>query len=370
MLTLKVKRKQIVLRMLLLPGLDSNSTNVEIRYSSFVQSRGQELLDLSLYVSSQNYTTVTRPIYSKLQHFPLPYITPPSLRARAKARTDHLGLSNLDIDSTDDATNQNEKSIIPESLRRPKASLQGLLSQSEAAARIRLEALTISFCKPLQELRGNRRFFLSDFLTSLDCLALAYLSLALLPDMPSPWLATSMRTKFPMLCAFVHDLRENFFGSNITLEEAGLAIEHENSARLLGKGKLPWKAPERGSLLSIAGVLGTNIMDQIPIISHLRQNQEIRASHEAEGDEESRDAAREITSVRNKELLTTVGIIVAGVGLFMGFLFQQGVITVSGADKQQLNQEETFVQLNDDILQDEELNSASALDILSSGWIS
>lgn len=301
-------------------------------YSSFLDSRGQELLDLSLYVSSQNYVEMTRPQYSALQNFPLQYIIPPSIRSAAKARTSHLGFSSLDIDTEEHAEYQ--KSIIPESLRRPRDTLQGLLSKPENAAQIRLDALATAFFTPLQELRGKKRFFLTQFLTSVDCLALGYLSLALLPDLPSPWLATCMRKKFPQLCAFVHDLQRSFFGGTVTLEDAGLCLQTENEKRAVGKRALPWKIPEKGGLLGIASALGSTLVDSIPVVSQLRQTSKLKEELEMDAeDDRDREAIAELAAMDRRELYTTIGTVIAGVGLFVGFLFQQNLIAWGSAEE-------------------------------------
>lgn len=225
------------------------------RFSSFLESHGQPLLDLSLYVSSENYTTVTRPIYSKIQSFPLPYLSPGAARTAAKLRTDHLGLSSLDID-TEDAKPQ-EKSIIPESLRHPRNTVSSLLAASpEANAQIRLNALATIFFQPLQDLRAEKRYFISNkAFTSLDCLVLGYLSLMLMPELPQPWLANTMRQKFPTLCNWTEGLSASVFGPETTLEDAfpralGDSVEDVREKRLRAQKILPWKAPEKGGVVS------------------------------------------------------------------------------------------------------------------------
>lgn len=304
-----------------LDGLDTADC---IAYSSFIESRGQELLDLSLYVSSQNYTTTVRPIYSKLQTFPLPWVTPPAIRSAAKARVTHLGLSALDVDG--DGAAEPARSIIPDSLRVPKSTSKSLL-KAEDAARIKLDNLANNFFEPLQALRGKKRFFLTPFLTSLDCLALGYLSLALLPDLPSPWLANCMRKRFPQLCAFVHDLQKSFFGGSVGLKDAGIGKMSEESRREMGKGALPWAPSATGGIASIAGIIGTNIADSMPVVSHFRQSARLRAELDKDADEEEEEAVDALASMERRELYATMGSIVAGIGLFAGFLLQQGFLT-------------------------------------------
>ncbi|KAI9743878.1 MAG: hypothetical protein M1818_002612 [Claussenomyces sp. TS43310] len=317
-----------------------------VAFCSFVESRGRDLLDLSLYVSTANYTSVTRPIYSKIQSFPLTYFTPPALRSASKARTAPLGLSSLDIDSPEDDKARQEKLIIPDSLRRPRQTVSSLLSASpENQAQIRLDALACAFLEPLQALRGKKRFFINQSPTSLDCLALGHLALALLPDLPSPWLANCMRRKFPQLCAFVHDSQRTFFGGAVSLEDAALTTSSERDIRAQGKGSLPWKAPDRGGLLAVASAFSSNLADSIPVISRFRKNtrleQELEQSAE---DEEELNATRAVAAMKQRELYTTIGSAIVGIGLFVAFMFQQGLITISEASLGQ--DEEPTEELN------------------------
>ncbi|RDW75817.1 hypothetical protein BP5796_06638 [Coleophoma crateriformis] len=296
-------------------GLSEQAAADCIAFSSFVESHGQPLLDLSLYVSTQNYTAITRPVYNTIQSFPLPYLTPPTIRAAAKERTAYLGLSSLDIDS-DDSVPKDDKSIIPESLRKPRATVSNVLASTpETAARIRLDALATNFFEPLQLLRGKKRFFVSnDQFTSLDCLALGFLSLMLLPELLQPWLAKTMTSKFPDLCAFVEKNKSACFGE-VELQDAfaNEAAEKRTNERDL----LPWQAPARGSPLTVGNAFFTSMADNIPIIGQLRRNDRMRQF--------SNKSADETTAWRR---LTMVGSIVGAVGLFIGFMFHQGFITL------------------------------------------
>ena len=294
-------------------------------FSSFVESQGQPLLDLSLYVSTQNYTNITRPIYNTIQSFPLPYFTPPAVRAAAKTRTEYLGLSSLDIDSDDVEATTNNRSIIPESLRlNPRHTVTSLLAAApENKAQIRLDSLATSFFTPLHSLRGSKRFFLSSTEpNTLDCLAFGYLSLCLLPDLPQPWLARTMRQKFPNLCAFVHDLQRSFFGGPASVVDA-FHVNYDAT----DKGTLPWCKPDQGGLLAIGGMLATGIVDSIPGVAHLRKSTRLQdTTTEEPNEEEEFELAR--AYYQRREFLTSVGSVAAGVALFVGYMFHQGFIVL------------------------------------------
>lgn len=144
-----------------------------------------------------------------------------------------------------------------------------------------------------------------------------------------------MRAKFPQLCAFVHDSQRAFFGGAVTLEDAGLGSastvqEQERRARAIGKDTLPWRAPERGGLGAIALAFGTNVVDSMPVLSQLRKTKRMQQELEnSTEDEEELQAARAVATLKRRELYTTIGSIVAAVGLFAGFMFRYGLIMLA-----------------------------------------
>ncbi|KAL3418118.1 mitochondrial import receptor subunit [Phlyctema vagabunda] len=309
-----------------------------IAFSSFMEAQGQPLLDLSLYVSSENYTTVTRPTYNTIQSFPLPYLTPPSVRALAKARTAHLGLDSLDIDKNESSEGTGkEKSIIPESLRKPRNTVTSLLASSpENAAQIRLDALATTFFEPLQQLRGEKRFFVStEQFSSLDCLAVGYLSLMLRPDLPQPWLAKTMRKKYPDLCDFVDDVSRLCFGAvAVKVEDAFLeatvaARQQERDGRK--SAILPWKPPPSSTPISVATTFVSTMFDSLPIVGQFRRNTRMRQSAS------SSDATSNsnLTSIPQK--VTMVG----AVGLLVGYYaIHQGLLPALGSAGQKKQEEQ------------------------------
>lgn len=298
-----------------------------------MQTKGQDLLDLSLYLSSVNYAAVTRKQFSTFLAFPLSWILPHSLRAGAKARVAHLGLSSLDIDS--DEQPEEDKNPVPESLRK-KDGPSSILGNPESAAQIRLHGLAKGFLQPLQDLRGQGRFFVGDKPTTLDCLAMGYLGLALFPDLPSPWLANTVRNEFPQLAAFVHDMQKMFFGGATSLADAGVSLSEdeekkEREKRTIGKSGLPWSYPPSGGLLDIAKAVGGHMASNIPIISDVLKARRIQLDLEAAAEADP-DRVEELAlehhkaSVFKKELLMSVGSVALGVGLFVTFLVKQGVL--------------------------------------------
>ncbi|QSZ36462.1 hypothetical protein DSL72_006341 [Monilinia vaccinii-corymbosi] len=287
-------------------------------YSALIQVHGQPLLDLSLYVSSQNYSGITRPIFNTIQPFPLPYLTPPHLRAEAKKRTEYLGLSSLDVD-TGDGDKSREPSIIPESLRRGQHTVSSLLAASpETNAQIRLDALATAFFEPIQELKGKKKYLVTNsYMSSVDCLALGFMSLMLYPNLPQPWLARTMRKKFPDLVKWVEELKNEVFGGVVNVHDAMLTKSGHANAVQQKEMNLPWQVPEPRGLRHVGGVFLASLADSIPIVGQHRKDDRLRRSG---GGETVRDTSPVWRYV------ATVGSLVAAVGLGAGFALHQGLI--------------------------------------------
>ena len=220
-------------------------------FTSHILHHAPPLLSLSRFVSTENYTTVTRPVYSTLLPWPTQYFVPPHLRSKAQAQTAHLGLTSpdfLDADQDSDvAAQRRNRSIIPESIRtlgsssgKAQSSVTGALTQQPqvGSARFRLDALVDDFCAPLSELLAGQQeddggkadalrrkpkektFLLSSSSdqtenptpSSLDCLATAYLSLMLHPTLPQNWLASRIRQRWPSLVSYTETMSEELWG--------------------------------------------------------------------------------------------------------------------------------------------------------------
>ncbi|KAL8998235.1 MAG: hypothetical protein Q9169_002639 [Polycauliona sp. 2 TL-2023] len=197
-------------------------------YTSFLSTHFHPLIDLTLYVSSENYHAATRPAYAHILHWPNTWLIPPQRRAATKARTEHLGVSGLDLDTADNQaetkTQFGSEAEIPKRFIGAKGARTTLAKKKgQHAARFRLEGLVDGCLGPLNDLLdGKNNFFSSgegDWergkMTSLDCLALAYLSLAVIPDLPQAWLAQKMKKEYPDLCRFVEEHGKRCFGMDV-----------------------------------------------------------------------------------------------------------------------------------------------------------
>ncbi|KAK4693353.1 sorting and assembly machinery component 37, partial [Lecanoromycetidae sp. Uapishka_2] len=232
-------------------------------FSSHIVQSVQPLLDLSLYVSSENYSS-TRSAYTPILAWPTQYYIPLSRRSLAKARTGYLGLSGLDVDTVDDEEDKRRKldDMIPSGLRTSKKTLAGLLKEKGGGNRFKIDSLVDVAYEPLQKLLGQKKYMLLDEKpSSLDCLALGYLSLALLPDLPQRWLAEGMKARYPELCAYVKGGVQECFGGPVKPEDAGLKLGAQASRP---ETALPWRAPrDRGAMATGATMLHATL-DSIP----------------------------------------------------------------------------------------------------------
>jgi sorting and assembly machinery component 37 len=306
------------------------------RYASLLNTQGQALLDLSLYVSSANYSAITRPVYSTITTFPLSWLRPHRQRSHAKSRTAHLGLSSLDVDAEErEAKEKSADSPVPQSLRKATTSITAsLFASPEDAARIRLDALASDFFDPLAELFANKRFFLPGAVpTSLDCLALAYLALALFPDLPSPWLRTCLQSRYPGLCKFVHDTQRVFFGGPVTVVDAGLVPGQMEVAgggctgegqKVVSVGYLPWAKEGSHDSWGVVRALFGQAADSLPVVREWREGRRLEYV-----ERNSEEEGAEGTIVGRPRGLGVAGVVVgvlAGMGAMAGLVFYHGPI--------------------------------------------
>ncbi|CAL8576651.1 hypothetical protein XPA_002518 [Xanthoria parietina] len=246
-------------------------------YTSFLETHAQPLIDLNLYVSSENYHASTRPAYSHILLWPNTWLLPPQRRAAAKARTDHLNFSSLDLDTVD----QQEEDRLQKSpfaagteiptrlLPRTTASLAK--KRGQHAARFRLDRFAEGCLEPLNDLLKGKQYLLSSDkqrMTSLDCLALGYLALALVPAMPQPWLANKMKGSYPDLCRYVDDGVRKCFGLDFAVVAAGgrhqgrTGDDTSDGTTTTRTTGLPWQTPTPDTKIALTARL-------LPLLSTL-----------------------------------------------------------------------------------------------------
>jgi sorting and assembly machinery component 37 len=201
----------------------------------------------------------------------------------------------------------------------PRETVSSLLGRTSLQKRIRLDGMVDAFVAPLEELLGGKDYLLSDEIpSSLDCLALGYLSLALVPDLAYPWLSQAVETYSPRLVGCVNRLRERCFGGAVDVKTAlSNAVE--------GEPGLPWRAPERISMGRMLQQVLEGLASATPVVREIRASQRLQQA--GKGMETGMTRAPAEVQARGKRweayVLATV---VAGLGVFVGYLVQEGVV--------------------------------------------
>jgi sorting and assembly machinery component 37 len=220
-------------------------------------AKGQILLDISLYVSFDNYCA-TRSAFTKVLPWHANYIIPPRLRAAARQRTKHLGISSIDVDNVhEDMSNRppgfdgvgkepGAEAFAAETQKRAslllprKETVTSLLRKPEHASMIKLHALADNFFGPLSECLGDKQYLTGDQPTAIDCFAFGYLALMLYPELPQDWLSKTMKKKYPLLAEYTQRLFTQLVD-------------------------LPWAQPSRSSITDIIGTSLKALVSQIPL---------------------------------------------------------------------------------------------------------
>ncbi|KAK4231211.1 Metaxin-1 [Podospora fimiseda] len=198
---------------------------------NFLLSHCPPLIALSLYVSSTNWSSTTRPAYSKILPMPLPWIEPSNVRAAMVQRAEHLGMSSLDTDAEAEKREAAEKASnaagwisVPPALRKTTSEAMA----PEFTRRIKLEKLARDVLDVIKDIN------LGDGDEGLRCLAFAYLSLMLVDEVPRKWLSETVRGKdeYRDLVRFVVRFRDDVFaGKDLPW------MRDEDSESALGVGR-------------------------------------------------------------------------------------------------------------------------------------
>ncbi|RDW93904.1 glutathione S-transferase family protein [Aspergillus mulundensis] len=322
-------------------NLSAHDRAENIAFSSFVESHAQALLDLSLYVTSQNYYNRTSPAYGAILQWPNQWILPPQLHAAAKTRTEPLGLSSLDLEATEEQRKRDHSAAvaagrIPQNfISRPRETVSNLLGKSSQQHQFRLEALTGDLFVPLEELLDGKTHPSGQTPSSLDCLLVGYLSLALVPELPHPWLRDSMQRKAPRLSQYVERMRQEVYGT-VNVSDAF------NS----GAGSsLPWQAPERASLASIGTSLLTSLADSTPILKDIRMNNRLREAVESPNAGLSQVESKAVSQYvqgQGKDILLSVATVVGGVAALVGYMAHTGIFSAAQEEEKKEKESEDF----------------------------
>ncbi|KAJ5103831.1 hypothetical protein N7532_004360 [Penicillium argentinense] len=314
--------------------LDDTCRADNIAFSSFIESRGQSLVDLYLYVTSQNYYRNTSPAYGSLLQWPNQWILPPQLHSAAKDRTEHLGLSSLDLQAMEDQRQRDHNAAvaagkIPKNLiQRPRDTVSSLLGRTAQQNHFRIEALTGEFFEPLEAMLGRKAYLLAadadDTPSSIDCVALGYLSLALVPEMAFPWLRDAMRAKAPLLAEYTERMRQRCFG------EAPVDIAHVFSPESAPESPLTWRAPARISVAAVGSTLLSTLADSTPFLREIRRNNSLKKAAQSEDaglNYMEKNMANIITDSSKKDMLVSIAAVVGGFAALVGYAVHTGILS-------------------------------------------
>lgn len=295
-------------------------------FSSFVESRAQTLSDLLFYVSSENYASATRASYGEILYWPKAWTLPSKIRAKAIKRSEHLGLSSLDVDfaSAQEESQKTRKSDdLPRGLiARPRDTVISLLGTPTRRNQFRLDALTSELFEPLDTLLAEKGFLLSDSTpSSLDCLVIGYLSPILWATLPQEWMKRSLRSDYPPLAKYVQRFSNQCFGSPVSPSAVLQGRHNHGSAEGL---HLPWQASEEPSTLLRGGQMFECILDTIPGVDHLRARKSLRNT----ATKIDENAVRQRRANSQKLYRQAVAVSV-GFSAFVGYLVWGGVLQMS-----------------------------------------
>ena len=298
------------------------------RFSSFLESRGQPLLDLSLYVSSENYTEWTRPALAQILPWSKQWILPHRLRDGAKVRSEHLGLSSLDIEtaSTEDGnTVAPGAGNIPKNLvANPKQTVAGMLSESGQQNQFRLDAVTSDLFEPLSDLvkksGGQSWVFGTDQASSLDCLLLGYLALMSPPLIPPRrWLQDALASRYSVLLEWTTNFRQECFGGPVSPADV---FSSPTSEMRTSHPCLPWHSPTSVSVENIGSTFLAASLDSLPIVSWYFSSRIRRSSPRNTKVDGTRSST--MVHVSPYPLFSGLGIVGSVFGAYMAYYMYKG----------------------------------------------
>lgn len=294
-----------------------------IAFSSFLESRGQPLLDLSLYVSSDNYFAATRPALADILLWPDSWFVPHLLRDKAKKRSEHLGLSSLDVDTAREDKDEDVgiTAHIPKSLRKPRQTVSSLIGRNMQKNRFRLDAVTADFLDPLLEKLGDKKWLLGDTVSSADCLTIGYLALLQVPQLPQAWVKEALQKKYAKLGQWASDQTSRVLGSSHDAASlVKLKIDGRNT-----KLELPWQVPPERTAHQILHSVLESCISSIPVIGNAYNPSEI--SHlQGTGDLHRKKQSQLMMIQRRREIYVQILVSTfAAVGI-VGMLSYKGLL--------------------------------------------
>lgn len=250
------------------------------------------------------------------------------IRSQAIARTAGLGITALDIGTSETTVSATSLVGAPHTTTSTQAHSPSILTSTETAAIFKLTNLVRDFVEPLQARLGSNRYFIGADFSTIDCLAAGYLSLCLYPELPNPWLANEMRKGFPRMCGYLNDIRTQLFGKFVDANEVLAYTRGSTEREKAPETDLPWAVVERGDLPWMSGFVVDCALDAIGLgreaQAKKQKQREREESIDPEDLEQKRKAEAAIRSQRIRGALTVVG----GVAAFIGYCIWSGFLQI------------------------------------------
>ena len=123
-----------------------------------------------------------------------------------------------------------------------------------SSAQSRLSPTIDALCAPLNTFLSNNH----NNPSTASCLALAYLSLLLIPSLPVSWMQQHIRERYPTLSSFVERGVRDIYSGETDVQEA-------MDGRMSGQGKdLPWQKPGIIGAKMAERMIWGSLVDQVP----------------------------------------------------------------------------------------------------------
>jgi len=297
-------------------------------YITFVESRGAPLLDLSLFVSSENYTNVTRSMIGGMLTWPNSWTIPGRVREKAKKRSEHLGLDGLDVDAAaeeQEAKKREDGGLsgqIPKGLKRDRTTLTGMLGKGVRGNQFRLAGVTDDFLEPMQELLGENKWLLgTDGPSSLDCLAVGYLALMMRADVPHAWLKTALEEKYHRLGNWVDRAVTELFGESARQGTADGLPEKGTKY-----STLPWRTPAKRTWIEVGSAMLQSLTGSLPIIGPAYLHPELKTTSNGNRTDIYKNKQVALVGLKDRQLFySQVVASCLGIATALGLLFWTGL---------------------------------------------
>ena len=333
-----------------------------VAYSSFIRSRLGPLVDISLYVSDDNYANATRPEFSKRGMLPWPaqYYVPGDRRAQVWDRAvqvlvkygldpheiDLRPILDLGLESNTASTGVDTTwTAAPSGTAESHTRSRGLSSifgpkQSTSTLGIvsKLQTLISKSLRPVaaplfavdSDPTLGIYFFKRQNPTSIDCLILGYLCLAIYPPLPNRFLVDGIQeldrgVVGTRILAWADEFRGRVFGPPIDghkILNPGTAEGSTNNNNYNPTtSSLPWKI-ERANLPGLTGYITsatqTYLESWVPMWAKKKSNREERVE----------ENERNQRSIFTRGKLETIATVVVGTCAFLAFILSRTTVSL------------------------------------------